>query len=43
MAVAMIQAAITARLAQAGHQFIRPADQNSATPMTTRPMVSRMA
>ena len=43
IAVAAIQTAITASAAQAGHQSIRPADQKSATPMTTRPMVSRMA
>jgi len=43
MAVAVIQAAITAIAAQAGHQSIRPADQNRATPMTTSPRVSRMA
>jgi len=43
MAVAVIQANITAIDAQAGHQSICPAGQNRATPMMTIPMVSRIA
>jgi len=41
MAVAVIQANITARDAQAGHQSSRPADQKRATPAKTIPMLSR--
>jgi hypothetical protein len=40
-AVALLAGA--ASTAHAGHQFIRPADQNRAIPMTMIPMISRMA
>jgi hypothetical protein len=42
MAVARIQPNITIRVAHAGHQWTRPADQNSATPITASPVASRM-
>src|SRR5665647_2308494 len=43
MAVAKIQAEVTAISAQAGHHSVSPAGQKRATPMKRTPRVSRMA
>jgi hypothetical protein len=43
MAVAALHDSITPMAAHAGHQSIRPAGHNMATPMTATPIVSRTA